>query len=275
MSLRIKNRLKFSDGLPTEKYNFDLGRTLEKLDKLSVNFEIKKMKIYVNEYIFKKCTIKEFIEGGNRRLRNVQICISEVPKMVEQKEEIQEILERYHNDPMSGGHIGNNRLLKKIRANFKCKNMEKDVRKYVKNCHECRVNKAKPSHKEKFVITDTAIKQSDITYIDTIGPFVESNNGDCYCITILCELTKYAVMIPVKNKEAQTIAKAIFDNFIPAYGLMKEMRTDQGTEYKNEVISRLAELLKMKHNFSTAYHHESIGSCENFIERSTSMQEIL
>lgn len=82
-------------------------------------------------------------------------------------------------------------------------------------------------------------------------------------------------MIPVKNKEAQTIAKAIFDNFIPAYGLMKEMRTDQGTEYKNEVISRLAELLKMKHNFSTAYHHESIGSCENFIERSTSMQEIL
>lgn len=43
---------------------------------------------------------------------------------------------------------------------------------------------------------------------------------------------------------------------------MKQIRTDQGTEYKNEVMQELTKLLKIEHNFSTAYHPQSIGSCE-------------
>lgn len=58
---------------------------------------------------------------------------------------------------------------------------------------------------EKFVISDTSSKPWDIVYIDTRGPFTKSNEGNRYCITMLCELTKYVVSIHVCNKEAETI----------------------------------------------------------------------
>lgn len=43
---------------------------------------------------------------------------------------------------------------------------------------------------------------------------------------------------------------------------MKEIRTDQGTEYKNQIMSKLCELLGTQHKFSTPHHHESVGSIE-------------
>lgn len=43
---------------------------------------------------------------------------------------------------------------------------------------------------------------------------------------------------------------------------MKEIRTDMGTEYKNQVFENLTKLLKIDHKISTAYHSQSIGGCE-------------
>lgn len=43
---------------------------------------------------------------------------------------------------------------------------------------------------------------------------------------------------------------------------MNSIRSDLGTEFKNEIFSELCKLLKIKINFSTAYHHESLGTVE-------------
>lgn len=81
-------------------------------------------------------------------------------------------------------------------------------------------------------------------------------------VTIVCDLTKYLITCPIPNKEANTIAKAIFEHFILIYGLMKEIRTDCGTEYKNQIINELCKILEIKHSFSTPYRHETVGSIE-------------
>lgn len=43
---------------------------------------------------------------------------------------------------------------------------------------------------------------------------------------------------------------------------MKQMLTDLGTEYRNEVMKELCELMKIDHEFSTAYRHQILGSIE-------------
>lgn len=43
---------------------------------------------------------------------------------------------------------------------------------------------------------------------------------------------------------------------------MKSIKTDLGTEYKNSIIKELCELMRIEHNFSTAFHHETLGSIE-------------
>ena len=49
--------------------------------------------------------------------------------------------------------------------------------------------------------------------------------------------------MPVKDKEAKTVARAMFDGFALPYGGMREIRTDLGTEYNNQTITELFELL--------------------------------
>lgn len=91
---------------------------------------------------------------------------------------------------------------------------------------------------------------------------LKSNNGFQYAITILDEMSKWLVIIPVANKSAREVAKAIFEKFILVYGPMKEIKTDMGTEYRNQLLYELCEMLKVSHSMSTAYHHETVGAVE-------------
>ena len=43
---------------------------------------------------------------------------------------------------------------------------------------------------------------------------------------------------------------------------MRLIKTDMGTEFRNSVIAELCQLLEIKHNISTAYHHETVGAVE-------------
>ena len=98
--------------------------------------------------------------------------------------------------------------------------------------------------------------------IDTIGPLPRSENGNEYAVTIICDLTKYLVTVPIPNKSAKSVAKAIFENFILKYGPMKTIITDMGTEYKNQIIDDLCKYMKIKNITSTAHHHQTLGTIE-------------
>lgn len=111
-------------------------------------------------------------------------------------------------------------------------------------------------------LTETPEHAFDRVIVDTIGPLPKSENGNEYAVTLICDLTKYLVAIPISNKSATTVAKAIFESFILTYGPMKTFITDMGTEYKNSIITELCKHLKIKNITSTAHHHQTIGVVE-------------
>lgn len=117
-------------------------------------------------------------------------------------------------------------------------------------------------NKEPLTLTKTPQKPFDVIVIDTIGPLTTSNYGNKYAVTMICDLSKYLVIIPIPNKEANTVAKAIFTHFILIYGLIKRILTDLGTEYVNALITELCDLLQITHSKSTAYHHQTVGTAE-------------
>lgn len=117
--------------------------------------------------------------------------------------------------------------------------------KIVKN-----VNSAKPQ------------RAFDIMIIDTRGTLLKSNSGNRFAITLMFDLTKHLTTIPVKNKDAKTVAKAIMENFLLIFGPMKQIRTNCGTEYKNSELAELCSLLDISRDFSTPYHHETVGTIE-------------
>lgn len=101
----------------------------------------------------------------------------------------------------------------------------------------------------------------DVVSIDTIGPFILSENGNRYAVTLQCDLSKYVIAIPIPDKSAKTIAKAVLEKCILIFGAMKSIKTDQGTEYKG-VFEEICKLLHIKHKRSTPYHPQTIGALE-------------
>lgn len=216
----------------------------------------------MNDVMFKYIKLCDLTKMGNKILKNLHINVIPSAEIVTNKNEKMRLMKQYHEHPLFGGHMGRRKLYEKLRGKFYWKGMSKDVTKFINACKTCHLSKPKHKIKVPMTITDTPQKPFDIVIIDTIGPLPISNNGNSYAVTIVDELTKYLVSIPIANKAANTTAKAIFENFILTFGLMKEIRSDCGTEYKNEIISDLNKLLNVKHSFSLPYRHETVGTAE-------------
>lgn len=239
-----------------------LEQLFSKLDKLAGDNGLSDVRLYMTDEIFSQFKIGEFKSTGINKLNNLNIILCERPKIIKEKVERDNLIKKFHEDPAYGGHCGQKRLLKKLKTFYRWKGMSKDVAKFTKSCHKCQVNKINRKHLEKMSLTPTPQKAFDIVCIDTIGPLNKTSLRNSYAVTIQCELTKYVIICPIPNKEAATVSKAIVENLFLVYGPMKEIRTDMGTEYRNEVFSNIAKLLNIEHKVSTAYHSQTIGGCE-------------
>ena len=85
----------------------------------------------------------------------------------------------------------------------------------------------KHGSKEPMLITKTPQKPFDIVVIDTIGPLPVTSNRYRYILTIICDQTKYLLLVPLVDKITKSVAIAIFENCILVYGTMKEIITDR------------------------------------------------
>ncbi|RYX80246.1 hypothetical protein EON73_05585 [bacterium] len=226
----FKNHKKLFDcKLIKQKSNetVSLRDLISKLNAMAKAYQIAKIQWPLYDKIFEYCDLNEFKNACAEILTDLEITLIKRPPFIESKEAQQKILELFHTDKLMGGHCGQKRLYAKLRTQYYWPKMT-----------------------------------FDLVQIDTIEPTRKSNNNFQYAITIVDELSKYLVLIPITDKSAKTVARAIFEKFILLYGTMKGIKTDLGTEYVNDVIDELSKLLNITHLKSTAYHHETVGGVE-------------
>lgn len=238
------------------------SQTLEfALSEMNKILENRKIAMSTQEDILKHIPLQDFKRIALDVIRKFELILYRPPKELTNSEEINNILHDFHMTP-TGGHIGQNRLYLKLRDLYFWKGMRSLITKFVKACKLCKMNKVTKRTKEESLVTTTPCKPFDIISIDTVGPLPRTAKNNRYCITLQDDLTKYVVIIPLENKEADTIAKALVQNFILIYGSFLELKSDQGTEFKNEVLKQISKILNFKQTFSTAYHPQSIGALE-------------
>lgn len=134
--------------------------------------------------------------------------------------------------------------------------MRKMIKRYINSCKECTRNKQTKYIKEKMTITDTPSTSFENLSIDTVGPLIISN-GFRYILTVQCELTKYVILFPMKTKEAISIAKTLVEQVILKYGLFNTLKSDRGTEFANELMKNICEILNIKQTFSSSSDNNS------------------
>lgn len=70
-----------------------------------------------------------------------------------------------------------------------------------------------------------------------------------------CELTKYVIAHPIETKDARSIAKTLVEQFILKYGCFKILKSDRGTEFNNELLKEVCNLLNINQKFSAPPIH--------------------
>lgn len=241
--------------------NTELKIILQEIEKMATNLNIDTLALALDSYIFQLVRPQFFKEKCGQELESVEIALYQPKRLIHDENEQLEIIKANHDSPL-GGHVGANRLYKKLNNLYSWPNMRRKIEKYIKSCIKCKENKHGVKTNENFVVSPTTSKTFDTISMDTIGPFNKSNSGNRYALTIQCDLSKYVVIRPIIDKSAEAVAKAFVESVILIYGAPSVIRTDQGTEYKNELFDRISNLLDFKHRLSAPYHPQTIGGLE-------------
>jgi len=80
-------------------------------------------------------------------------------------------------------------------------------------------------------------------------------------LVIKDDLSHFGELIPCLEATAFVVAEALLD-WYKRFGLALYHTSDQGTHFKNQVISELNRLMQTEHHFVTAYIHQANGTIE-------------
>jgi hypothetical protein len=85
-----------------------------------------------------------------------------------------------------------------------------------------------------------------------------------YILCITDAFTKYANVMSVENKEAETVAKAIFNEWFCKFGIPAQIHTDSGKEFVNKLSNELFQLPNVQHTKTTPAHPQCNAQLEVF-----------
>ena len=165
------------------------------------------------------------------------------------------VLHLGHNQ---SGHNGYQRTYGAIKHLYYWKGMRTQVLHYYKTCKVCAVQKVQKTQFEKQIF-EPGVQPMEFVSMDLIGKFhAPSSKGNRYALTTVCMLTGYTFYIPIKNKSAEEIVTAWKNHIAFPFGVCRKLLTDNGTEFKNNLFSRVAEQLGVERKiYSPPYRPQS------------------
>ena len=116
--------------------------------------------------------------------------------------------------------------------------MDNDLKKHMEECLKCQVSKkAKLEKTVELQPLPQCSMPNQIIQMDLFGPCKTSDAGNKYVLTMTDAFTKYAEIMAITNKEAITVADAIFTKWICRYGSPAIIHTDMEKEFINKITT--------------------------------------
>ena len=141
-----------------------------------------------------------------------QQCVSD--QLIVPSHSKSDVLYHFHDIP-SGGHLGAEKTLGKIRQTFYWPNIKDDVEKYCSKCTLCAARK-KPKPAKSPLGSNVVLAPMERIAVDILGPLPKTESGNTYVLVICDCYTRWTEAVPLPNQEARTVAKAFVDNFFHA-----------------------------------------------------------
>ena len=131
-----------------------------------------------------------------------------VPKVEDRYRLIKE-----YRESAIGGHKGMTKTYDKLAYEYYWRNMQSDVRQYVRGCPDCQSQKlVRVKTRLPMFISDTPPKPFNKISIDFVGPKEPTETGNRYILTIQDSFSKFCVLVPTRHATAEEDTRALLES---------------------------------------------------------------
>ena len=170
-------------------------------------------------------------------------------------DEVHTRITQAHNSEV--GHFGVDKTITHlVKTGNKWKNMRRHIRQFVHQCPVCQKLKERHLALKVHPFTTAAYLPMDVLNIDTIGPMDSPDeDGNTYILVIIDCFTRWVELYPLPDTSAICAAEALLQH-VGRFGAPSSIRSDQGSQFVNGIISELCKLIVTDHIQTLAYSKE-------------------
>ena len=170
---------------------------------------------------------------------------------------------RLAHTTQTGGHLGNRRMMSRIKQRYFWPGMGMDIRQWILSCDDCASRST--SHQKKMQMQKYRVgNPMERVAMDIMGPLPRSTRGNQYILVVGDYFTKWIEAYPLPNQEAKTVADVFTTEFIARYGAPLEIHTDQGRNFEAALMKDVCKILGITKTRTTAFRPQSDGFVERF-----------
>jgi transposase InsO family protein len=166
------------------------------------------------------------------------------------------------HDGAVAGHYAERKTAAKVREYFFWPNLLSDVRRYCRSCVICQRRKPRPTRPHHPLQQDTIGEPMQKVTIDILGFERPTTRGNRYILVAVDTLTKWAEALPMPDERAETVARALVEDFICKMGIPTQIHSDQGRQFESAVFQEVCRLLGIQKTRTTPLHPQSDGQTE-------------
>jgi len=139
----------------------------------------------------------------------------------------------------------------------------RDLKLFIECCSVCSSYHRGPAPKQGQLQPMVLGGVAERWAIDLTGIHPNSD-GYKYLFTAIDPFSKFAIVVPIRNKEASTVAKVMVDHIFLKWGLCFEILTDLGKEFEADLCNELLRILGVVKLRTSGYSPQTNGACESY-----------
>ncbi len=164
-------------------------------------------------------------------------------------------------DSPEAGHPGKERCLNQSRLSYYWPRMRLDIHEHIHVCQPCADHNPVPLRKAPILSYLVPSAPWGAVAID-ISKLPRTEDGKEYLLVIMDNLSRFCILVPLPDKSAKTVARAIVDELICKFTSPKSFLSDNGGEFSNTVLEEMCKFFNIKECNMTPYHPASNGLAE-------------
>jgi transposase InsO family protein len=170
------------------------------------------------------------------------------------------LLDLIHGD--QAGHLKFGKCVPLVQRQAWWHSWRRDLQLFVQCCDKCESYHRGKAPKHAYMKPILHGSPRERWSLDLVGKLPKDKHGYEWLFTATDCFSRYAILVPLRNKEAETVSKCIVEHIFLKHGVA-DLQSDLGTEFQNQILDAIVKVTGVDKFRTTAFR----PSCNGKVER--------